>query len=58
MTIPDFSVMTDAELRAYTLSHRQDKEAFYAYIDRMSNRPPLAIIELEDWSEERMQNQS
>lgn len=55
MINPDFSVMTDAELRTYTLSHREDKEAFYAYIDRMSSRPPIAIIEPEDWSEERMQ---
>jgi hypothetical protein len=36
--------MTDAELRTYILNHRDNKEAFYAYVDRMSNRPPVAII--------------
>jgi hypothetical protein len=55
MNRPDFSVMTDTELRTYVLSNREDKEAFYAYVDRMATRPPLAIIEPEDWSEERMQ---
>ncbi len=56
MTRPNFSSMTDAELRSYILKNREDKEAFYAYVDRMSNRPPVAIIEPEDWSKERMQD--
>ena len=56
MNRPDFSVMNDSDLRAYVLSHREDKDAFYAYVDKMATRPPLAIIEPEDWSEERMQN--
>ena len=55
MTKPDFSVMTDDQLRAYVLAHRQDREAFYAYVDRMQQRPPIAVIEPEEWSEERMQ---
>ena len=55
MTRPNFSSMTDAELRTYILKNREDKQAFYAYVDRMSNRPPVAIIEPEDWSKERMQ---
>jgi hypothetical protein len=55
MTCPNFSSMTDAELRTYILKYREDKEAFYAYVDRMSNRPPIAIIEPENWSKERMQ---
>ncbi|MEA5534067.1 DUF6887 family protein [Crocosphaera sp. XPORK-15E] len=55
MNRPNFPLMTDAELRAYILGNREDKEAFYAYVDRMSHRPPIAIIEPEDWSEERMQ---
>jgi len=56
MTNPDFSVMTDAQLRAYVLAHRQDQEAFYAYIDRMQQRPLIAVIEPEEWSEEQMQS--
>jgi uncharacterized short protein YbdD (DUF466 family) len=55
MSHPDFSVMTDEELRAYVLSHRQDQAAFHAYVERMQQRPPIGIIEPEEWSEERMQ---
>jgi hypothetical protein len=54
MNHPDFSTMTDAELRAYVLAHRKDWDAFYAYVDRMETLPPIAIIEPEDWNEERM----
>ncbi len=50
-----FDAMHDEELRAYILAHRQDTEAFYAYIDRMQQHPPIAVIEPEEWSEERMQ---
>jgi hypothetical protein len=55
MSKPDFSVMTEQELRAYMLSHRQDKVAFEAYLDKVHERPPIAVVEPEDWSEERMQ---
>ena len=55
MSSPDFSVMTEQELRAYVLSHRQDKAAFEAYLDKVHERPPIAVIEPEEWSEERMQ---
>lgn len=55
MSNPDFSVMTDAQLRAYVLAHRQDQIAFHAYVDRMAKRTPIAVIEPEEWSEERMQ---
>lgn len=52
---PDFASMSDGNLRAYVLGHRKDQSAFYAYIDRMHERPPIAIIEPEEWSEQRMQ---
>lgn len=52
---PDFSNMSEQELRAYVLTHRKDQSAFHAYLDRIHERPPVAIIEPEDWSEERMQ---
>jgi hypothetical protein len=51
----DFSTMTDDQLRAYVLAHRQDTAAFHAYVDRMQQRPPIAVIEPDEWSEERMQ---
>lgn len=55
MNHPDFSAMTDEELRTYVLAHRQEQTAFHAYVDRMRQRPPIAIIEPDEWSEERMQ---
>lgn len=51
----DFDAMTDDQLRAYILAHRQDTAAFHAYVDRMQQRPPIAVIEPDEWSEERMQ---
>lgn len=42
MNHPDFSIMTDPELRTYVLAHREDREAFYAYVDRMATRPPIS----------------
>lgn len=55
MNPPDFSLMTDDQLRAYVLANRQEQTAFHAYIDRMQHHPPVAIIEPEEWSELRMQ---
>jgi hypothetical protein len=38
--------MTLAELKAYILTHREDTEAFHAYMDRSdAERPVLAILE-------------
>lgn len=34
MMKPDFSAMTRKELRVYLLTHRDDRDAFYAYVDR------------------------
>ena len=55
---PNFQEMTRQELRTYVLEHRDDKEAFYAYMDKIhakSNRvkyPPLKSIEdLENYPE-------
>ncbi|MGV0024330.1 DUF6887 family protein [Phormidesmis priestleyi] len=31
---PNFAAMTRKELRAYLLAHRNDEEAFFAYVDR------------------------
>ncbi|GET42439.1 DUF6887 family protein [Microseira wollei] len=32
---PDFKAMSRKELRAYILKHRDDDEAFYAYMDKL-----------------------
>lgn len=48
---PNFKEMSRKELRAYVLSHRDDDEAFYAFVDKVNedpNRvkhPPLKSIE-------------
>jgi hypothetical protein len=51
----DFNGMTNEELRAYVLANRQDTAAFHAYVDQMQQRPPVAIIKPEEWSEQKMQ---
>ncbi|MDY7007256.1 MAG: hypothetical protein SWX82_25820 [Cyanobacteriota bacterium] len=44
---PDFKTMTSQELKSYVLFHRDDDEAFYAYVYRVNKRknrvvyPPL-----------------
>lgn len=48
---PNFKTMTSQELKSYVLSHREDDEAFYAYVDRIHERqdrivyPPLQSLE-------------
>jgi hypothetical protein len=39
MSKPNFQAMTQAELRAYVLSHRDDNEAFYALAERLKSQP-------------------
>ncbi len=51
MNKPDFKTMNLKELRKYILSHREDNEAFYTFVDRVDtekkwiNYPPLDSIE-------------
>ena len=50
MTKPDFETMNLKDLRKYILSHREDNEAFYTFVDRVDtekkwiNNPPLDSI--------------
>ncbi len=39
MNKPNFQTMSQAELRAYVLSHREDNEAFYALADCLKSKP-------------------
>lgn len=55
---PDFNAMTRKELRAYILEHRNDDEAFYAYMDKVNAEPPgeiypapTSIDDLKNFSE-------
>lgn len=35
----NYSTMSDQELKRYMLEHRNDQEAFHAYMDRVYTRP-------------------
>jgi hypothetical protein len=45
VTHPDFTQMDEQALRTYVLQHRDDEEAFQAFLDRARSRPPLAVQE-------------
>ena len=58
MEKPNFSEMSTKELRAYVMAHRDDDEAFYAYVDKLHaeanwvEHPPLKSIEdMENYPE-------
>ena len=44
MTKPNFESMNRAELKTYMMTHREDDEAFRAYIDRLHTDPDVKII--------------
>lgn len=44
----DFNKMTDQELKRYMLDHRDNQEAFYAYMDRRHARPKKVLITAEE----------
>ncbi|MEH2121933.1 DUF6887 family protein [Nostoc sp.] len=67
MSKPNFQAMSQKELQAYVLAHRDDQEAFYAYLDKLHaeanwvEMPPLQSSEdLENYPEfiERVRNGS
>ena len=51
MNKPDFKTMTRQQLHDYFMSNRDDKEAFYAYVDKLHTEgnwvemPPLESID-------------
>lgn len=53
MSNVNYAAMSDRELKQYILTHRDDREAFYAYMDRRHSRPRKVIIKLDDpaWQE-------
>ncbi len=58
MSQPEFQTMSQKELQKYMLSHRDDQEAFYAYIDKLHQEgnwvemPPVDSVEdLEKYPE-------
>ncbi|MEO1353519.1 MAG: hypothetical protein AAFW84_32985 [Cyanobacteria bacterium J06635_15] len=51
MSKPNFQTMSRSDLHAYVLSHRDDQDAFYAYVDKLHaeanwvEMPPLQSLE-------------
>ena len=67
MSKPNFQPMSQKELHNYVLAHREDREAFYAYVDKLHTEgnwiemPPLqSEQDLENYPEfiERIRNSS
>lgn len=48
MSQVNYTAMSDQELRQHFLRHREDKVAFRAYLDRLSNRPRSVITTVDD----------
>lgn len=48
MSHKNFAAMSDQELKRYFLTHRDDKEAFYAYLDRRHARGQKPTIAPDD----------
>lgn len=44
MKITKYTDMTDVEVKQYFLDNKDDKEAFYAYLDRKENKEKKVII--------------
>ncbi|OLP19773.1 hypothetical protein BST81_04365 [Leptolyngbya sp. 'hensonii'] len=58
MSQPNFQTMNQQELHHYVLAHREDQEAFYAYVDKLHETgnwiemPPVeSVQDLEKYSE-------
>ena len=68
MSQPDFERMNQKELKDYFLAHRSDRDAFYAYIDRLHSEgnwiemPPLTseedLVNYPDFIEHSRKNSS
>jgi hypothetical protein len=53
MTQVNYATMSDQELKHYIFTHRDDQEAFHAYMSRRRSRPRNIAIEFDDpaWEE-------
>lgn len=48
MSQVNYAAMSDQELKHYFLSHREDKTALRAYLDRVGDRPRTLITTVDD----------
>ena len=44
MNIVNYEAMSDRELKQYFLAHRDDVQAFHAYMDRLRQKQPKILI--------------
>jgi len=49
MNRPNFQTMSRKELRAYVLAHREDNEAFYAFVDRLHESVAVTEAAVVKW---------
>jgi hypothetical protein len=45
MNTIDYATLSDQELKQYILEHREDGQAFHAYVDRRKSRAHKATIQ-------------
>jgi hypothetical protein len=48
MSQVNYAAMTDEQLKQYLLDHRDDQDAFHAYLDRRHSRARSIIARLDD----------
>ncbi len=44
----DYTTMSDQELKQYLIAHKDDQDAFYAYMDRRHSRSNKVSIAYDD----------
>ncbi len=44
----NYTNMTNQELKQYLLEHKDDKEAFYTYLDRKQQQPKQLMIGVDE----------
>lgn len=58
MNRPNFQTMSRKELRAYILAHREDNEAFYAFVDRLHESVAITEAAVVKWLHFQHPNQT
>jgi len=58
MNRPNFQTMSRKELRAYVLAHREDNEAFYAFVDRLHESVAVTEEAVVKWLHFQHPNQT
>ncbi|GAA6614678.1 DUF6887 family protein [Scytonema sp. NUACC26] len=44
----DYTKMSDQELKQYLLNHKDDRDAFYAYLNRKHQHPKQTILSVNE----------